>query len=150
MLQLVFIGIFVAGGFWFYNSFLLGNKKNNIVLTFDDRFTNLDEHITAIKRELTYEGRKVEYLGNRKFIVDGKPYIFVERTVPNLGEGVPVQQTILLPFILVFLASFLTIILPRLYLLCNIRKHFFSVLVYFFVIDHMIECDFLIIRKFFD
>jgi len=95
MLQLVFIGIFVAGGFWFYNSFLLGNKKNNIVLTFDDRFTNLDEHITAIKRELTYEGRKVEYLGNRKFIVDGKPYIFVERTVPNLGEGVPVQQTIL-------------------------------------------------------
>lgn len=62
-------------------------------MTFDDRFYSLEEHISAIEHKLVTDGHSARYLGNRRFEVDGKPYLFLERTVP-VG-GVPTQQTIL-------------------------------------------------------
>jgi hypothetical protein len=84
---------FLAALFFF--NWLMGYQKGNITLTLDDRYTDLRKHADAIIRELEKEGKKAEYKGNRNFLVDGKAYVFIERTVP-IG-GVPTQQTILKP-----------------------------------------------------
>ena len=90
----IILGIIAVGAaFWFFFSYLLGFKKKNITMTFDDRFYTLDEHVKAIEQKLKQDGKQVEYLGNRRFLVNGKRYMFVERTVPM--SGVPMQQTIL-------------------------------------------------------
>lgn len=73
----------------------MGYRKKHITITFDDRYTDVNEHVAAIKKELKQQGREVNYIGDRKFEIDGKTYIFFERTVP-LG-GVPLQRTILKP-----------------------------------------------------
>ncbi|WP_147511417.1 hypothetical protein [Bacillales bacterium] len=83
----------LGAGFWFFYSYLLGYRNKNITMTFDDRFYTLDEHVKAIEHKLKQDGKLVEYLGNRRFLVNGKRYVFVERTVPM--SGIPVQQTIL-------------------------------------------------------
>lgn len=90
-----FIILIVAVGamFWFYYVFLLGYRKKSITLTFDNRYYSLDEHVAAIEQKLTLDGRSVRYLGDRQFVIDGKTYLFLERTV-SVG-GVPMQQTIL-------------------------------------------------------
>lgn len=90
----IILGIIAVGAvFWFFFSYLLGFKKKNITMTFDDRFYTLDEHVKAIEQKLKQDGKQVEYLGNRRFLVSGKRYLFVERTVSM--SGVPMQQTIL-------------------------------------------------------
>ena len=90
----IILGIIAVGAaFWFFFSYLLGFKKKNITMTFDDRFYTLDEHVKAIEQKLKQDGKLVEYLGNRRFLVNGKRYLFVERTVSM--SGVPMQQTIL-------------------------------------------------------
>lgn len=89
---LLAVGVCLVG-YWFYYVFLLGFKKGNIVMTFNERFIHHEDHIQAVKRRLKDDGRHFEYLGDRKFIVDGKPYLFMERTVP--GDFGPLQQTIL-------------------------------------------------------
>jgi len=92
-MQFLIFVIFAGALYWFYYNFLLGYRKKNITLTFDDRFYSLDEHVAAIEQKLAMDGRSARYLGDRRFEVDGKPYLFLERTVP-VG-GVPTQQTIL-------------------------------------------------------
>lgn len=90
----VVLGLLAAGGmFWFFFSYLLGFRNKNISMTFDDRFYTLDEHVKAIEQKLKQDGKLVEYLGNRRFLVNGKRYLFIERTVPM--SGIPMQQTIL-------------------------------------------------------
>ncbi len=93
--QMGVILVFLAVGavFWFFFSYLLGYRNKNITMTFDDRFYTLEEHVKAIEEKLTQDGKQVEYIGNRQFLVDGKKYLFVERTVSM--SGVPMQQTIL-------------------------------------------------------
>lgn len=92
-MQFLIFVVFAGAMYWFYYNFLLGYRKKNITLTFDDRYYSLDEHVTAIEQKLATEGHSARYLGDRRFEVDGKPYLFLERTVP-VG-GVPTQQTIL-------------------------------------------------------
>ncbi|MDI3234274.1 hypothetical protein QK289_04575 [Exiguobacterium antarcticum] len=90
----VILGFLAVGSvFWFFFSYLLGYRNKNITMTFDDRFYTLEEHVKAIEEKLTQDGKQVEYIGNRQFLVDGKKYLFVERTVSM--SGVPMQQTIL-------------------------------------------------------
>lgn len=92
-MQFLIFVVFAGAMYWFYYNFLLGYRKKNITLTFDDRFYSLDEHVAAIKQKLATDGHSARYLGDRRFEVDGKPYLFLERTV-SVG-GVPTQQTIL-------------------------------------------------------
>lgn len=92
-MQFLIFVVFAGAMYWFYYNFLLGYRKKNITLTFDDRFYSLDEHVAAIEQKLATEGHSARYLGDRRFEVDGKPYLFLERTVP-VG-GAPTQQTIL-------------------------------------------------------
>jgi len=92
-MQILLAFVALGAGFWFFFSYLLGFRNKNITMTFDDRFYALDDHVKAIEEKLKQDGKLVEYLGNRRFLVNGKRYLFVERTVPM--SGIPVQQTIL-------------------------------------------------------
>jgi len=92
-MQFLIFVVFAGVMYWFYYNFLLGYRKKNITMTFDDRFYSLDEHVAAIKQKLATDGHSARYLGDRRFEVDGKSYLFLERTV-SVG-GVPTQQTIL-------------------------------------------------------
>ncbi len=81
-------------GLAFFN-FLMGYRTGNITMDLDDRYIDLNKYVKAIMAELESQGRAVEYKGNRRFIIDGKPYTFIERNV-SMG-GVPLQRTILKP-----------------------------------------------------
>lgn len=74
-------------------NWLMGYRKGNITLDLENRYTNLNEYVNAVREELEKKGRVVEYIGNHEFTIDGKHYILQERNVP-MG-GVPLQHTIL-------------------------------------------------------
>lgn len=78
-----------------YSNWLLGYNRKNIVLTFDERFENVDAHAAAIVVALKEKGKDATYLGSRIFQVGNKEYVLVTRTVSM--EGVPLEQTILQP-----------------------------------------------------
>ncbi|MCR8849798.1 hypothetical protein NQ095_15370 [Rossellomorea sp. SC111] len=91
-----FIWLILAGlGALFLFNWLMGYRKEHIQIDFENRYVKEKEYIDAIKRELGKQGRDVEYMGNRKFVIDGRPYLFIERNV-SMG-GVPLQRTILKP-----------------------------------------------------
>ncbi|NMH69268.1 hypothetical protein HF072_10830 [Bacillus sp. RO3] len=76
-------------------NWLMGYRKEHIQIDFEERHFKEGEYIEAIRQELEQKGKDVEYVGERKFIVDGKTYLFIERNV-SMG-GVPLQRTILKP-----------------------------------------------------
>jgi hypothetical protein len=90
ILFLVILGLCFIGFNW-----LMGYRKNHITIDLDERYVDFKEYIEAIKSELANQGREVSYIGNRKFIIDGQTYFFIERNV-SMG-GVPLQRTILKP-----------------------------------------------------
>ncbi len=89
-LMLVVIVASLTGFNW-----LMGYRKNHIQIDLDERYIDYNEYVRALKNELSGQGKDVEYLGNRKFKIDGKKYLFIERNV-TMG-GVPLQRTILKP-----------------------------------------------------
>ncbi|MGG1685978.1 hypothetical protein [Pseudalkalibacillus sp. NRS-1564] len=89
-LMLVVIVASLTGFNW-----LMGYRKNHIQIDLDERYIDYNEYVRALKNELSAQGKDVEYLGNRKFKIDGKKYLFIERNV-TMG-GVPLQRTILKP-----------------------------------------------------
>ncbi|WP_370314119.1 hypothetical protein [Guptibacillus hwajinpoensis] len=76
-------------------NWLMGYRKNHIQIDLDERYIDYNEYVRALKNELSGQGKDVEYLGNRKFKIDGKKYLFIERNI-TMG-GVPLQRTILKP-----------------------------------------------------
>ena len=76
-------------------NWLMGYRKNHIQIDLDDRYIDYNEYVRALKSELRAQGREVDYLGDRKFNIDGNTYMFIERNV-TMG-GVPLQRTILKP-----------------------------------------------------
>jgi hypothetical protein len=94
VMEFVWILISAIGLFVLFN-WLMGYRKEHIQIDFEERYFKEKEYIAAIKRELEDQGRVVQYKGNRKFVVDGQSYLFIERNVP-MG-GVPMQRTILKP-----------------------------------------------------
>ncbi|WP_080846265.1 hypothetical protein [Cytobacillus gottheilii] len=80
-------------GFLFFFNWLMGYKKGNITIDFDERYFNKKEYVEAIKNKLESEGKEVAYKGNGRFNIDGKNYLLIERNV-SMG-GVPLQRTIL-------------------------------------------------------
>ncbi|WHY62493.1 hypothetical protein [Cytobacillus firmus] len=90
ILFLAILGLCLFGFNW-----LMGYRKNHITIDLDERYVDFKEYVEAIQSELVNHGREVSYIGNRKFIIDGKTYIFIERNV-SMG-GVPLQRTILKP-----------------------------------------------------
>lgn len=76
-------------------NWLMGYRKNHIQIDLDDRYIDYNEYVRALKSELRSQGREVDYLGDRRFNIDGKTYMFIERNV-TMG-GVPLQRTILKP-----------------------------------------------------
>ncbi|MFD2923232.1 hypothetical protein [Halobacillus naozhouensis] len=87
---LVAFGLILFGFNW-----LMGYKKNHIVIDFDERYQDYKEYIGAIQRELVNQGRVVSYKGNSRFLIDGQVYVFVESNI-SMG-GAPLQRTILKP-----------------------------------------------------
>ncbi|MGN7177233.1 hypothetical protein BK139_14060 [Paenibacillus sp. FSL R5-0490] len=87
---LAILGLCLFGFNW-----IMGYRKNHITIDLDERYVDFKEYIEAIQSELVNQGREVSYVGNRKFIIDGRTYIFIERNV-SMG-GVPLQRTILKP-----------------------------------------------------
>ncbi len=90
IILLVTFGSILLGFNW-----IMGNKNDHIVIDFDERYRDYKKHVRAIHSELLQQGRVVSYKGDRKFIIDGRPYIFVEKNV-SMG-GAPLQRTILKP-----------------------------------------------------
>ncbi|WP_394582311.1 hypothetical protein [Cytobacillus firmus] len=90
ILFLAILGLCLFGFNW-----LMGYRKNHITIDLDERYVDFKEYVEAIQIELANQGREVSYIGNRKFIIDGQTYIFIERNV-SMG-GVPLQRTILKP-----------------------------------------------------
>ncbi|MDQ0484585.1 hypothetical protein [Guptibacillus hwajinpoensis] len=76
-------------------NWLMGYRKNHMQIDFDKRYFDFNEYIRAIKAELESQGKKVDYIGHRRFLIDDKPYAFIERNI-SMG-GVPLQRTILKP-----------------------------------------------------
>ncbi|WLR42490.1 hypothetical protein LC087_17610 [Bacillus carboniphilus] len=91
-MKILFALLVIIGCFILFN-WLMGYRKGNIVIDFDERFFNRDRYISAIKKKLESEGRMVEYKGGGRFLIDGKTYLFIERNV-SMGN-VPLQRTIL-------------------------------------------------------
>lgn len=90
ILFLTILGLCLLGFNW-----LMGYRKKHITIDLDERYVDFKEYVEAIQSELINQGREVSYIGNRKFVIDGQTYIFIERNVP-MG-GVPLQRTILKP-----------------------------------------------------
>ncbi|WP_208590221.1 hypothetical protein [Gracilibacillus suaedae] len=90
----VLVIIMFIGAFSLFN-WLMGYKKGNIIIDLDDRYIQYSEYVAAIQKKLESEGRVVVYLGDRRFSIDGKNYMFIERNI-SMG-GVPMQRTILKP-----------------------------------------------------
>ncbi|KGP72818.1 hypothetical protein [Pontibacillus yanchengensis] len=93
-MQIIFNIIGAIAGLTFFN-WLFGYRKGAIRIDFDERYTNHQDYIEAIQTELESQGREVEYVDYRHFIIDGKSYEWIERNAP-MGV-VPLQRTILLP-----------------------------------------------------
>ncbi|MDZ5713514.1 hypothetical protein [Jeotgalibacillus haloalkalitolerans] len=90
----IIIAILIAiVGLLFLLNRLMGYKKGNIIIDFDERYYKFSEHVEAIRNKLEDDGRDVDYMGNGKFRIDGRDYLFIERNV-SMG-GVPMQRTIL-------------------------------------------------------
>lgn len=82
-------------GLFILSNWLLGYRKNHIVIDFDERFFDQDSFVKAIRQDLESQGRDVKYEGSGRFFIDGKKYLFIERNV-SMG-GVPMQRAILKP-----------------------------------------------------
>ena len=70
------------------------NNKKAIILRINNRYSNMNEFIVAVKYELERQGKDVEYSGKGKFIIDGKNY----RIVPQkkiITDSENMQLTIL-------------------------------------------------------
>ncbi|MFC3418688.1 hypothetical protein ACFOLA_04260 [Salinicoccus hispanicus] len=93
-MELVIILIVIGLGFFAYRR-LRGYRQGQIILEMDDRYSDQTKYVEAVQRELTNEGRQVEYKGKNKFLIDGQIYILMEHNV-SMGPGV-VQRTILTP-----------------------------------------------------
>lgn len=93
-MEYIWVILAAIGALILFN-WLMGYRKGHIQIDFEERFFKEKEYIEAIKSELENQGRHVEYKGNRRFFVDGRPYLFIERNV-SMG-GVPLQRTILKP-----------------------------------------------------
>ncbi|TMW71062.1 hypothetical protein [Alteribacter natronophilus] len=83
-----------AGGLLLFN-YLMGYRKDRIIIDFRERYTDLGDHMKAVREQLEKDGKRAEISGYRSLLIDGSPYLFTERTV-NVG-GVPLQRTILKP-----------------------------------------------------
>ncbi len=84
----------LLGAFFLFN-WLMGYKKDHIVIDLDERYIDYNKYVKAIQQELESRGMDVRYEGNYRFVIDGKRYLFIERNV-SMG-GVPLQRTILKP-----------------------------------------------------
>jgi hypothetical protein len=91
----IMLAILIGVGMFLLFNFLMGYRKGNIQIEFDERYFKESEYIEAIMTELEKQGKKVHYQGNRHFVIDGELYVFVERNV-SMG-GLPMQRTILKP-----------------------------------------------------
>lgn len=94
MVGIILTFVIGAGMLALFN-WLMGYGKEYIQIDFEERYFKEKEHIEAIRLELEKQGKKVHYQGNGYFIIDDRPYLFIERTV-SMG-GVPMQRTILKP-----------------------------------------------------
>ncbi|QDP39840.1 hypothetical protein [Radiobacillus deserti] len=92
MLTITVFIILGIGSFFLFN-WLMGYKKGNIIIDFEERYFNQKEYVEAIKDKLQNEGKEVYYKGNSRFKIDGKHYLLIERNV-SMG-GAPLQRTIL-------------------------------------------------------
>jgi hypothetical protein len=90
---LLFLAMFVLCLLGF--NWLMGYRKDHIIIDLDERYVDFGEYVKAIEYELVKQGREVSYKGNRNFIIDGRSYTFIERNI-SMG-GVPLQRTILKP-----------------------------------------------------
>ncbi|WP_064094012.1 hypothetical protein [Rossellomorea aquimaris] len=93
-MEIIFVGLTGLGLFLLFN-WLMGYKQGYIQIDFDERYYKEKEYIDAIQNELESQGKEVNYQGDHKFLIDGKPFLFIERNV-SMG-GVPLQRTILKP-----------------------------------------------------
>lgn len=76
VLFLAIIGLCLFGFNW-----LMGYRKDYITIDLDERYMDFGEYVKAIQDELVKQGREVSYKGNRKFIIDGRSYIVIERNI---------------------------------------------------------------------
>ncbi|RCW74956.1 hypothetical protein [Saliterribacillus persicus] len=89
----IFVTIFTVLGVLFLFNWLMGYRKGNITIDFDERYFNQKDYRAAIQKKLESQGRNVYYQGNNLFNIDGHTYLLIERNV-SMG-GIPLQRTIL-------------------------------------------------------
>ncbi|WP_051002298.1 hypothetical protein [Virgibacillus halodenitrificans] len=77
----IIITIIIFAVIYFGFTRLMGYKNKNITLELDERYTNLTDQAEAVKRELEKQGKKVEYIGDGFFLIDGKRYMIHSRNV---------------------------------------------------------------------
>ncbi|TVT27755.1 hypothetical protein FO441_08595 [Salinicoccus cyprini] len=93
-MEIILLLVLIVLGYIGYR-WLMGRRKEEIVLELDDRYKDPAKYVEAVQHTLTEEGRTVEYKGNGKFLIDGRTYTMMEHNV-SMGPSV-VQRTILQP-----------------------------------------------------
>ncbi|WP_042149536.1 hypothetical protein [Paucisalibacillus sp. EB02] len=90
---LVVIGIIVVVllGLWFFR--LFGYRDGVIRIELDDRYSDRNDFILAVKDELEKRGMNVRYKGDANFIINDVEYMFQEINHPI--AGIPVQRALL-------------------------------------------------------
>ncbi|WP_202409878.1 hypothetical protein [Halobacillus litoralis] len=89
---ILFIPFLLVGYFAYKTS---GYQKGNIVMHLDEWYKDYNQYVKAIEIELKERGKKVSYLGNYRFEIDGQHYILHPLIVTH--ARVPTQRTILKP-----------------------------------------------------
>lgn len=83
---------FVSFVFLFFVKFKQG-QNSTIILRMNERYSNANEYVIAIKYELEKQGKEVLYSGNGLFLIDGMKYKIEERKKVTNEESL--QLTIL-------------------------------------------------------
>ncbi|MFD2630233.1 hypothetical protein [Oceanobacillus kapialis] len=72
---------------------LMGYRKGNITIDFEERYFDQKAYVRAITSKLESQGREVAYKGNSRFVIDGKHYLFFERNI-SMGGCSPAENDI--------------------------------------------------------
>lgn len=82
MISLLVLLFFSISSVILWYKWIFSNPKNNILIQLDVQYSYDKDYTLAIVNHLIEQGRQVQFLGNRRYLVDGQNYILHEISIP--------------------------------------------------------------------
>lgn len=82
MISLLFLLFLSISGVILWYKWLFNNPKDNILIQLDADYSCDKDFTFAIVNHLIKQGRQVQFLGNRRYLIDGQNYILHEISIP--------------------------------------------------------------------